>query len=454
MDIYTLTSKFLQKDRVNNFASAIWTERYFTPGEVQIVLAPTPANIDMLRPGTFLWRRGGKSIMLIETHQIKDNLLTVTGFDIVKFLNERLAWFLNPEFDGSDPSVPAYAELTSDVLTAGEFISQAVDGMVISATTVGGPYTSINLDWAADDFPGLILGPIDVNGPVERFTIPIGQLYDGIQRLGQDEGLGLKLYLQSASYDSGFVFKFATYRGKDRTSDNPNPEMLVRLTPKMDALTDVEELRSISNYTNVFYVQYRNEITTHYITGIGTPTGFARRVMLVQAPDIYIDPLDTAKVAAFRSQTAKNAMAQHIYIEAVDGNVSSKIPYVYGVDFGLGDVIELQGFTQIFSKARVVEYIYSEDQFGEEEYPTLAVLDPDFIGTIPDLEPDEDFPEWYEDPDFDLDLDDDIYEDPEHEKDPKDHNHDRDNDGNEDPNPEPEPDFDGPPVADFTWEVI
>lgn len=451
MELYTMTSKFLPKDRVNEFTSAIWTERYFTAGDVQLVVPPTPKMIEMLKPGTFLWRRGGMELMELKNHQIKDGLLTVTGESVLKFLNERVAWFKNTEMDGTDLTVPRTAELTSDVLTAGQLISQAVDDTVISATPFTSYWSDANIEWFEDDFPGLILGPIDDNGSVERFSVPQGPLYDGIQRLAQDEGIGLKLYLYSASYDSGFVFKFATYRGKDRTSDQ-SVHTMVRLTPKMDALTDVEELRSIAQYKNVIYVNYKNVVSLHYISGLPvTPAGFTRRVMMVDAPDIYIDPLDTAKVAAFRIQTAKNAFAQNIYVEAVDGNVSSKIPYTYGVDFGLGDVIELQGFTQIFSKARVTEYIYSQDQFGEQEYPTLSVLDPDYIGTIPDLEPDTDFPEWYDDPEFELDEDDDIWEDEEHE----DNDDDDDDDPNEreDPNPEPRPDFSGPPHADFTWEI-
>jgi hypothetical protein len=73
------------------------------------------------------------------------------------------------------------------------------------------------------------------------------------------------------------------------------------------------------------------------------------------------------------------------------------------VDYGLGDVIELEGYTGIYSKARITEHIRSQDQYGEQEYPTLAVLDPLFIGYMPDLEPgDPDWP-WEDDPDYDLD---------------------------------------------------
>jgi ReqiPepy6 Gp37-like protein len=456
MELYTLTSRFLPKESIGEFTSAIWTERYSSAGDVQLVVPATSKMLNLLTPGTFLGLRGTMEIMSLETQSIENNLLTVTGSSVLKFLNERQAWFKNTAYDGSDVNTPLYAEFTSDTYKAGQLISDAVYQTVISATPFDSYWTGINLDWAADDFPGLILGDVDDLGTPQRFSIPIGPLYDSIQRFAQEQGVGLKLYLRSASYDSGFVFKFATYRGKDRTSDNPNSNMLVRLTPKMDALSGVKELRSISQYKNVFYVEYKNEISTHYIPGLAPPVGFDRRTLLVKAEDIFFDPAlpDYAdKVAAYRAQTAANAIANHLYILAIDGNVSSKIPYVYGVDYGLGDVIELQGYTETFSKARVVEFIRSQDQYGEQEYPTLAVLDPVFIGTIPDLEPDDDDHEWEDDTDFDLDPDDDVDEDPEHE--PPEDTYDDGEGGShtEDPNPEPTPDFSGPPVADFTWEI-
>jgi hypothetical protein len=404
VDIYTLGSKFLPKNHVNEFVSAIWTERYFSAGDCEIVVAATQDMIEMLAPGTFLWTRGSKEVMYVETHSIEKGLLTVKGSGLLKFLDERQAWFRNLENDGSDPNTTLVAELSSEVMTAGQLISQAVYQTVIAPTPFGSHWTNANLDWAADDIPGLILGPIDNNGTPQRFSIPLGPLYSSIQRLAEEQGLGLKLYLDSASYDSGFVFKFATYRGKNRTSEQ-SVHSMVRLTPKMDALNDVNEVRSISQYKNVFYVNYKNKITVHYIPGLPIPTGFDRRVMVVEAPDIYFNPAlpeYNDKVAAFREQVARNTMANHLYVQAIDGNVSAKIPYTYGKDYGLGDVIELQGYTDVFSKARVTEYIRAQDQYGEREYPTLSVLDPIFIGYMPDLEPDPDIPDWDGDPDFEI----------------------------------------------------
>lgn len=455
MELYTLTSRFLPKESINELISVIWTERYSSAGDVQLVVPATSEMIKMLAPGTFLGLRGTMEIMYLETHSIENRILTVTGVSMPQYLNQRAAWFGNPAYDGTDTTVSLVSEFVNDTMTAGQFVSYIVNQMAIvfPGFAVGTHWYPINIDYVADHIPGLELGAIDANGTAKRFTFPLGPLYDGVQQIAREEGLGIKLYLRSASYDSGFVFKFATYRGKDRTSEQDVHQM-VRLTPLMDSLTDVKELGSISQYKNVFYVNYKNAVSIHYIPGLSVPTGFDRRVMTVEAPDVYFNPAlpdYAAKVAAFREQVARNTIANHIYIQAVDGNASAKIPYTYGVDYGLGDIIELQGYTGTFSKARISEYIRSEDQFGEREYPTLEVLDPVFIGYMPDLEPSDDFDEWYSDPEYSMDEDSDAWDDPEHaaSRDPSDTD---DNDGSQDEDPNPEPDAHDP-EADFTWEI-
>ena len=57
------------------------------------------------------------------------------------------------------------------------------------------------------------------------------------------EQVGFKLYLESATFSSGvFVLRFATYRGKDRTSDQTD-NLMVRFTPQLDSLNDVKDVR-------------------------------------------------------------------------------------------------------------------------------------------------------------------------------------------------------------------
>jgi hypothetical protein len=436
MHLFTLTKYFIPKDIIGEFISAIWTERYSSAGDLELVVPATRANQRKLVQGTLIGLRGTKEIMMVETQAVKEGLLTVKGSSLLKFLNEREAWFANPSYDGEDDTnLTVPWTLTT---TAGELISDAVYRMVINPTTYGGAWTGQNLDWARDKIPNLTLGKVDNNGATKQLSVQQGPLYDGIQRLAQEEGVGLKLYLESAKYSTQeFSLKFATYRGKNRTS-NQEDNLLVRLTPRMDSLSDVEEVSSLEQYKNVIYVNYKNLITTHLVDPTQPiPEGFARRVLRVDAPDLYFNTSD--KITAFREQVARNEAANHVYVQAVDGQISGQIGYVFGRDYYLGDIIELEGFTGILTKARISEYIRSQDQYGERDYPTLAVIDPLQTGYFPDVEPDPDeLPPGDGDPEIDDDFppdDPDAPEDPDRDPDGDD-----DDDGKGDPNPEPDPD--------------
>jgi Siphovirus ReqiPepy6 Gp37-like protein len=395
VDLYTLTDQFLADQVVDEFVSAIWTERYSAAGDVQLVLPATTENLEKLKDGTYLALRGTKEVMICETQNIEDNTLTVVGQTLPSFLDQRLVWFKNPSWTSAEPDdskITDYLETT----TAGQFLANLVDKMVINPVPIAGAAftgaSNVNLDWELEKIPYLELGTIDLGGDVERYTAATGPLYRAIQSVAEQEHLGFSLYLDYADPALGYLLKFATYRGLDRTTGSPHP--LVRLTPDMDSLSDLKEVRSRANWKNVVYVWYKNILSVHYENpDLPPPEGFERRVLVTdaegepvgrkvmwQGPDrfygggwsqIVVGPTE---IAAFREQNAKDALANHNYIRALDGQTSPNNDYKYGVDYGLGDVIELEGITGTISKARITEYIRSQDKTGEREYPTISVV--------------------------------------------------------------------------------
>lgn len=322
--------------------------------------------------------------------------MTVVGKTLPGFLENRIAWFKNPVYtvDGdSEPNGPKIVDYTEADTTAGAFLASVVDKMVINPVPLAGAAwdPEAQLDWDFEKIDNLELGDIDTFGDPERFTMPIGELYQGIQGLAEQENLGFTLYLDFADPETGYFLKFKTYRGLDRTTGSGNP--LVRLTPDLDSLNDLKEIRSRAGYKNVCYVWYKGELSTHYADPTAPkPEGFERRVMVIDAEGEPVGRKVTygyglinggtwtryvvgpTEIAAFREQNAKDALAQHNYIMAIDGQTSPANDYKYGVDYGLGDVIELEGLTGAISKARITEYIRSEDKNGEKEYPTISVI--------------------------------------------------------------------------------
>lgn len=392
MDLYTLNDSFLADQVIDEYVSAIWTERYSSAGDVQIVAPATEDNLAKLAEGTFLALRGTKEVMQLKTQNIENKLVTVIGESLVGFLNQRYSWNRNPAAgDVEDTArILDYTETT----TPGEIIADVVDRMVITPIDYTGEYANVNLDWEKEAIPYLELGAVDSSGADKRLTVTTGPLYDAIRQVAEKEGVGISLYLDSADPVLGYVLKFTTYRGVDRTTGGTPP--FIRLSPELDSLSDIKEIRSLAEYKNVAYVYYQGIITTHYAEPtLPIPEGFDRRVIVTDAEgepvgrkvtyshyspnvgswtQIVVGPTE---IAAFREQHAKDVLANNNYIKAIDGQTSPQNDYKYGVDYGLGDIIELEGITGIISKARITEYIRSEDNTGEKEYPTISVIGDD-----------------------------------------------------------------------------
>jgi hypothetical protein len=391
VDLYTMNENFIPKDTVDEFQSVIWTERYSSAGEVQLVVPAEPPYPTMLAEGTYLGLVGTDEVMKLKTASTDSGLLTVVGKTMLDFLDERIHWAKTT--DATQP----IGDYTVDSGKLGEIISDRVDKMVINPVVMGGsPWINLNLQWDLDKIPGLQLGAIDHGGTAQRWTVPVGPLYSVIQQLADKDGLGISLYLEMADAEEGYVLRFVTYRGADRTSTQTVNE-LIRLTPNMETLSGLKEVHSIDGYKNVVYVNYKNQLSVHYEDPDNIPVGFDRRVMVTDAQGepvghtvdyqhirggsyyggVYqytdVGPED---IAAFREQNARDALANHNYIRALDGQVSQNNVYKFGTDYGMGDILELEGLTGVINKARVTEYIRTQDKTGVREYPTLSVLSP------------------------------------------------------------------------------
>jgi hypothetical protein len=326
VDLYTLTNTFLADQNVDEYISAIWTERYTTSCDCQIVTAATQENLDKLADGTLLALRGSNRVMVLETQSIENKVLTVIGKDLLEWLNQRLAWFANPESSDASDRV---ADLTMDTLTPGAFIAHIVDMMVINPNNFSGGWLPANIQWADEVIPNLTIGDIDTSGVAERLTATIGQLYDSISQVSQKENVGIALYLESADPLLGYSLKFTTYRGVDRTSRQSENE-LIRLSPNFESIQGVKEVRSMADYKNVAYVYYQGIITTHYADPLAPPPeGFDRRVLMTNAEGEPVGRKQTpptsgwqfanpgydysqpvvgpTEIAAFREQNAKDA---------------------------------------------------------------------------------------------------------------------------------------------------
>jgi Siphovirus ReqiPepy6 Gp37-like protein len=377
MNIYTLNRKFLRQDIIDGFNSVIWTERYYGDSEVELVVPATTEMIRKLVPGTFLALDGSNEVMILETYNIESGNLKVTGLSLLPWLNNRFIR-TSPKHDDQ------YWYISG--MPPGQVLWYIVNNMCVA----GSPYLtgSINTGIANPQqlaIPGLILKDFDKAGGNISVGVPYGPIYDALREIATTYEVGMQITLESAS-DTAYTLAFRTYRGLDRTSGQTLYPP-VRFSPQLDSLTDIKELQSIAALKTLVYAFASNnpvdanDVPLATTPGVGALsgsqyTGFDLRALLVFSSDITTDMVggSSANLLAVLNSRAKDELNNNRFEKAVDGEIVPANQFRYGVHYNLGDVIEVQGNSEIISTSRVTEYIRSQDEAGERAYPTVAML--------------------------------------------------------------------------------
>lgn len=366
MELQTLNANNQADKLIEGWDSLIWTERFNTIGDFQLVTGDVQKFMTLLPEGTRVTLRESNIAMVVETHKIdrKKNSpqkLTITGRSFESILDRRVSigsvnFLTNANswtFNGKTPSDACWW-MIDQICRAG-----VVD--------------------AADVFPSTMVlfpAPADYNtatGPVKVFDIPrqnllttaLGFLQSSAQADPSTTPAtpavvehGIRAVRPSPS---GTAISIQIYTGTDRSGT-------VYYDATRELLDDGTYLFSKVGSSNVGYGLLQGQSAIMY-EGASNPTGLDRRVTLIDAVGSGIVDLPALKniMSSTLSEASETAM--------FDGNINPDIsPYIYGVDYNLGDIVRLVGDYGLDEKARVTEYIRSESNTGYKAYPTLTSL--------------------------------------------------------------------------------
>lgn len=372
MEPFSLDRNFLKKDIIDGFISTVWTERYYGNSEVQLVVPASPEMIAKLPPGMFLGMDGSNEVMILETADIEGDNLKLTGISLLSWLNNRFVrtspahedryWYIEDNVPGSVLSIIVY-----------------------NMCCVGSPYLdgSINIGVPNPErfaLPGLYMKESDTSGSPIKIGVPYGPVYNALREIATTYQIGIQITLDAASPGS-YSLGFRSYKGLDRTSGQIT-NLQVRFSPQMDSLTNIKELRSIAAFkTDAYAFAPGNPDGLATVAGVSTVAGppyvgFDLRAALVFAEDVTTDMVggDPANLVSVLNSRARNELMSNPVIKVVDGEIVPRNQFQYGTHYGLGDIIEVQGYSGITQAARVTEYIRSQDSAGSKAYPTVEMI--------------------------------------------------------------------------------
>ena len=363
MELMTLDANNQPSKLIENWDSLLWTERYNTVSDFQLETGDISTFMTLLPEGTGLTLRDSNYAMVVETHKIERpknaaSKLIISGRAYSSILDRRIALQsvgaltgqANWEVNVKTPSDLAYYAI----------VKICVDG-ICSASDIF-PAAKVQFPTPADYLTS--------TGPTKPFVIERGNLLEVVRNLLQTEAAadpstspatpavvqhGLRSIRPSGT---GTAVSIEIFKGTDRSGT-------IIFDATRDLLDDGNYLFSKVGSGNAAYGVASGLAATMY-EGASEPTGLARRVILVDASTSGIADSTILK------NEMSNALAQAKETAIFDGSINQDLsPYKYGVDYSLGDIVTVQGDYGLLTKARVSQYIRSENASGFKAYPTL-----------------------------------------------------------------------------------
>lgn len=360
MDVYILDNLLRREVVVDRYESLIWTERFSSAGDFELILPSTAENRNNFAPGKWLAINESYRCMKVEgvenyTDDEGRSLLKVTGPSIEIILDDRVARYYMANLT-TQPSYDIHATPANAARKI--FADACVDGALSPSDII--PFIANVAIFPTDTIPepaDLIYFHIDLKSVYAAIKEDICDVYD----------LGFRLVRNLDN--SQLVFN--VYSGSDRTTQQSILPAVV-FSPDFDNLKNTRELTSTAGTKNVAYVFSPVGYEVVYALDVAPDVdGFDRQVLVVKAEDIT--DTDAAIASTKMIQRGKEELAKNRSYSAFDGEISQNSQYKYGVHYQLGDLVEMRNGDGITNNMRVTEQIFVSDHEGIRSYPTLSM---------------------------------------------------------------------------------
>lgn len=391
MELYTLDREFEKEGIIENYSSLIWTERFYGDSEIELIF-PVSLVVEVAQKlplNSFLSLDESFEPMIVETVYREGNEVKVSGISVLSWLNNRFirvvdqmqakTWYL-------------------ENFKAGEILWLMIQGMCFDDS----PYLDGTIDIGIPvsflsnlKIPELGLHSYDTTGPSLSVGIPFGPLYDEMKKVAVAEKIGMQIRLERyLNPDAEKPLGYRNYRGVDHTrgQDPEAPQNeIVQFSTALNSLGDVKELRSQEKYKNLVFAfasDLRGIEPANFpspddesVYGIAIEEGAEELSSFdLRATQLFVDDLrdDTRTdpttdlnegtfglLFDILNNRAKNELGDNQIINVVDGDIVDTGQFVYGRDYGLGDLVEIQGSDGSLSSVMVTEHIRSNTSSGE-----------------------------------------------------------------------------------------
>lgn len=352
MEIYVwkLNGNFFEAKAVIDFAqSVIWVTRYTAAGEFELYLPATTELVALFEGETLLSRADTYTAMLAERAEVQtdpeegDHLI-VSGRSAESLIGRRIV--SRQKTFGREP-----ANFIMNGLVSDEVISMGVPARSIPCIRLAG-------------------GSPAPLGLINGMQITGKNVLEKLTEIGVQQNIGF--CLAWCKTGTGY-FDFETFRGQDRTRQ-------VIFSPDFENLgaTDYSE-DSTEHFTCAYVAGQGQGVDRIIVTTDDGTTGIARREVWVDArntsPQTDSGTMTDEEYREILAQEGEETLAAGKVEVHFNGEILNTNGYVYGVDYGLGDIVTVRTGYGLTTTARVTEITEVEDEDGYKLIPTLAEME-------------------------------------------------------------------------------
>lgn len=344
MDLYVLDANFKKIEIISYAESIIWTKRYFSLGDFEIVLPASRYLLQLFRSNEdrYIMRPGDQTGIIVEKIQLttdeeSGDKLIISGPTFQGLLKRRIVW-----------GQKILKGTLLDCILLGLVADNAMDDSIISGRRL--EYLSIrpniSMEWTGE------------NPHIEK-QVTDDVLSDAVISVCTAYGIGWEIYFENGK------LLFNLYHGKDRSSAQ-NILPVVKFSPKYGNYLNGNYTFDKSNYKNVAMVAGEGEGTARKMAAVGNAVGRNRYEVFVDQSSLSTNEGEISDIEYMNQlkMAGEEKLAEYGTSETYDSTVDPDVNYRYGKDYNLGDIVEVENEYGIISRARITEVIESEDENG------------------------------------------------------------------------------------------
>lgn len=415
MELFTLDGRFQPDKFVNNYESLIWTERYASSGDFQLVTSNIEEALRLLPLDSYVTLRDTSVPMRVETHKLNNPpgevpKVEITGRSFeapaleqrgaVRSLSEVDPWMIGAASE-SDAAYLAMRTVLGDsaqtqngieILPARVPAISSKDAipelkLIMPADfrlptwvptaeyapeqTVwyrGDLYFCTKTTGSLNETPGVYTDSWDfvIHAPTVSslnsysFEIQKGELYSDVISLLNINAHSIKSFRPD---ESGDQIGIEIYNGADLTEE-------LTFDIRFEQVQNATYLFSKTGSKNVAYLYLGGYAQKVLKTSAEEPGGLDRRVLVLDESYqdnvyYYDDPFTTR---------ARIELYKYNVTALFDAEIADSIAKGYNRDYFLGDILKLVGEYGLSENVRVAEFIRTDDSSGDKAYPTFEAI--------------------------------------------------------------------------------